>query len=67
MRLDLLTEKSTPLFLDDIHISFRVLYDCDTYYIGTLDEGDTLCRIDRQAYDTGDFSKAVKIKKLGVF
>ena len=68
VRMDLLTGNSTPLFVDEnIYISFRVMYDCDDFYVGTLDDGDTLCKIDKNAYDRGDFSQAVKIKKLGVF
>ena len=68
VRMDLLTGNSTPLFVDEnIYISFRVMYDCDDFYVGTLDDGDTLCKIDKNAYDRGDFSQAVKIKKLGAF
>ena len=62
-RLDLISGESRQLFEDDTHITFRILYCGQDFYIGTLDEGDRLCRISKEDFDKGNLSAAETISK----
>lgn len=60
-RLDLITGESKQLFEDDSHITFRILYDGQGFYIGTLDDGNRLCKISKEDFDSGNLSAAQTI------
>lgn len=66
-RLNLITGESKQLFEDDSHITFRILYDGQGFYIGTLDEGNRLCKISKDDFDSGNISAAQTISKLSNF
>lgn len=66
-RLNLISGESEPLFEDDSHITFRILYAGQGFYIGTLDEGDRLCKISKDDFDKGNLSEAKTINKISGF